>query len=252
MSRMPRIGVSPSPGTLDDGDAARAVRLAGGEAVGAVARRPRPARGRRGDRPRWLLLRRLPARRRHRQPRPDHDRGRRPRPGAGCRCWASATASRSSARRACCPARSCATRGCTSSAVTSACGSRPHGLDRRPAGREIVVPSRTPRAATWPTPTRWPSWRTRAGRVPVRGRQPQRLAVRDRRRRLGRRPGGRADAAPRARLTGSPARPPTASRCSPPSCERPRPRDGRSGRAAGAGAAAAAGRGRPRRRLPRP
>ena len=101
----------------------------------------RPARGRRRGRARRLLLRRLPARRGDREPGPGDERGRRGGARAACRCWASATASRSSAKRACCPARSCATRACASSAATS--GSRVEaddGLDRRLDGPEILVP----------------------------------------------------------------------------------------------------------------
>ena len=100
-----RIGVVTFPGSLDDRDAARAVRLAGAEPVRALARRRRPARRRRGDPAGRLLLRRLPALRRHRPVRRGHGVDRRRRPATACRCSASATASRSSARRTCCPAR---------------------------------------------------------------------------------------------------------------------------------------------------
>ncbi len=84
--RRVRIGVVTFPGSLDDVDAARAVRVAGGEAVAAVARRPRPARRRRGGAAGRLLLRRLPALRRDRAVRAGDDRGDRPRPRAACRC----------------------------------------------------------------------------------------------------------------------------------------------------------------------
>ena len=76
-----RIGVITFPGTLDDVDAARAVTLAGGEAVEPLARRRRPQGCRRGRRSRWLLLRRLPALRRDRTVRARDGQGRRGRAG---------------------------------------------------------------------------------------------------------------------------------------------------------------------------
>ena len=99
-----RIGVVTFPGSLDDVDAARAVRLGGAEPVRALARQRLAAgRGRR-DPARRLLLRRLPALRRDRPVLARDgrgDRGGRARP-AGAR--ASATASRCCARPTCCRA----------------------------------------------------------------------------------------------------------------------------------------------------
>ena len=99
-----KFGVIRFPGTCDDVDAQLAA-AAGRRGRAAVARRPRPAGRRRRRRPRRLLLRRLPARRRDRALRAGDgvgDRVRRTRAGS---CSASATASRSSARPGCCPAR---------------------------------------------------------------------------------------------------------------------------------------------------
>ena len=86
--------------------ARRAARRRGGD---PVARRPRPARRRRGRRPRRLLLRRLPARRRDRPVRAGDGGGGRVRARRAGSCSGSATASRSCARRACCPGRCCRT-----------------------------------------------------------------------------------------------------------------------------------------------
>ena len=70
--RRVKVGVVTFPGSLDDRDAARAVRAAGGEAVALWHGDADPARRRRGDPARRLLLRRLPALRRHRPLRPGH------------------------------------------------------------------------------------------------------------------------------------------------------------------------------------
>ena len=67
-----QIGVVTFPGSLDDRDAQRAVRLAGAEPVALWHARPRPARRGRGGAARRLLLRRLPALRRDRPVRPGH------------------------------------------------------------------------------------------------------------------------------------------------------------------------------------
>ena len=100
-----RIGVVTFPGSLDDVDAARAVRLAGGEPV-ALWHGDHDLQGRRRrGAARRLLVRRLPALRRDQPLLAGDDRPGRARPAAGCRCSASATASRSSASRTCCPAR---------------------------------------------------------------------------------------------------------------------------------------------------
>ncbi len=77
-----RIGVITFPGTLDDVDASRAFRLAGGEAV-SLWHGDADLKGvGRGHRARWLLLRRLPAMRGHRPLRARHGRG-----GEGRRGW---------------------------------------------------------------------------------------------------------------------------------------------------------------------
>ena len=78
-----RIGVVTFPGSLDDHDALRAVRLSGAEPVSALARQRHPGRRRRGDPARRLLLRRLPALRRDLPVRPGDDRGGQGRPTAG-------------------------------------------------------------------------------------------------------------------------------------------------------------------------
>ena len=74
--RRVKFGVVRFPGSCDDVDALHAARARrrGGD---AVARRPRPPGRRRGDRPRRLLLRRLPARRRDRAVRAGDGGGRR-------------------------------------------------------------------------------------------------------------------------------------------------------------------------------
>ena len=83
----------------------------------ALARRPRPAGRRRRRHPRRVLLRRLPAGRRDRALLAGHAGGRGVRRARAARCSASATASRCSARRGCCPARCCPTARCASSAA---------------------------------------------------------------------------------------------------------------------------------------
>ena len=100
-----RVGVVTFPGSLDDVDAQRAVRIGGHEAV-ALWHGDHDLRGRRRGRPAGrLLLRRLPALRcdlRFAPVMAEVDRGRR---AGACRCSASATASRSSASPTCCPVR---------------------------------------------------------------------------------------------------------------------------------------------------
>ena len=100
-----RIGVLTFPGSLDDVDAARAVRLAGGEPVALwhadhdlkdVDAVVLPGGFSYGD---YLRAGAIAARAPLMQDVVAAARGR------ACRCWASATASRCSARRACCPAR---------------------------------------------------------------------------------------------------------------------------------------------------
>ena len=100
-----KIGVVTFPGSLDDVDAQRAVRLGGGEAVAlwhgdhdlqGVDAVVLPGGFSYGDYLRCGAISPLLA---------GDDRGGRGAPAAGCRCSASATASRSSASRTCCPAR---------------------------------------------------------------------------------------------------------------------------------------------------
>ena len=126
-----RIGVITFPGSLDDRDAQRAIRIAGGRAGRALARLARPRGRRRARAARRLQLRRLPARRCDRRTRADHGRSEGCRGQRACRCSASATGSRCSSRRICCRAGSSATRTSSSSAATSACASR----TPRPPGR---------------------------------------------------------------------------------------------------------------------
>ena len=110
-----KFGVVRFPGSCDERDALlrRAARRRGRD---PLARRPRPQRRRRRDRPGRLLLRRPPARRRDRPLLAVMARGRALRAARAARCSASATASRSSARRACCRARCCRTPRCASPA----------------------------------------------------------------------------------------------------------------------------------------
>ena len=163
------------PGRGPRGDARR--RRAGA----ALARRRRPARRRRGRPARRLLLRRLPALRRHRPVRAGDgaDRGRRPGRPAGARHLQrlpDPLRGAPAARRAD-PQRST----CTSSTATSGCGSRATGTawtSGYQAGQEIVIPvkngegcyvadERDPRRARGRGP----------GRRPLRRRQPERLAA---------------------------------------------------------------------------
>ena len=104
-----RIGVVTFPGTLDDGDAARAVRIAGGEAVPlwhgdadlhGVDAVVLPGGFSYGDYLRCGAIARFAP-----VMAEVIDAGARP----ACRCSGSATASRCSARRTCCPARWSAT-----------------------------------------------------------------------------------------------------------------------------------------------
>ena len=111
-----RIGVITFPGSLDDVDAARAVRLAGGEPVPLwhadhdlkdVDAVVLPGGFSYGDYLRAGAIARFA---------PIMDRvveganaagtsGSSPQRAGGCRCWASATASRCCARPGCCPGR---------------------------------------------------------------------------------------------------------------------------------------------------
>ena len=100
-----RIGVITFPGTLDDVDAARAVRVVGAEAVSlwhadadlkGVEAVVVPGGFSYGD---YLRARR------DRQVRPGDGRSHRRLPAAGCRFWGFATDFRCCARPGCCPAR---------------------------------------------------------------------------------------------------------------------------------------------------
>ena len=109
-----KFGVIRFPGSCDDVDALLAA-AAGRRRGDALARRPRPPGRRRGDRPRRVLLRRLPACRRDRALRSGDGGGRRVRARRADSCSASAMAFRFSARRGCCPARCSPTSRCASS-----------------------------------------------------------------------------------------------------------------------------------------
>ena len=99
-----RVGVITFPGSLDDSEAGRAVRQAGGEPV-PLWHAERDLRGvdavilpggfSYGDYLRCGAIARFSPVMAELAPRP----------GPGCRCSASATASRSCARRTCCPGR---------------------------------------------------------------------------------------------------------------------------------------------------
>ena len=103
-----KFGVIRFPGSCDEVDALRACAALRRRRA-ALAPRPRPEGRRRGRRPRRLLLRRLPARRRDRALLAGHGARSRSSRATAARCSASATASRCCARRACCPARCCPT-----------------------------------------------------------------------------------------------------------------------------------------------
>ena len=139
-----KIGVVTFPGTLDDRDAARAVRLAGAEPValwhadkdlGEVDAVVLPGGFSYGDYLRAGAISRFAPVMAAIIDAADSE--------AGCRSWASATASRSSPRRTCCPARCSGTTTCTSSAATRCCGWRtptPPGPRDYAAGQEITIP----------------------------------------------------------------------------------------------------------------
>ena len=174
----------------------------GAEAGRAVARRRGPARRRRGRRPRRLLLRRLPARRRDRPVRAGDAAGGRRGPaghaGAGhLQRLPDAVRGRPAARRAD-PQREPALR---LPRRVAAGGEHRHRVDlalRRRAPRSWCRSS-TWRAATCADADTWTSWRARAGWCSATGDNPNGSRRRHRRRRRRRRPGGRPDAAPRAR-----------------------------------------------------
>ena len=112
------VAVVRFPGSLDHDSAARAVEGLGARAVEAWHADPElPAGTDAVLIPGRLLLRRPPALRRHRQPRARDGGGAPPRRGRRAGSSASATASRCSARRACCPGRCGATRPSRSSAA---------------------------------------------------------------------------------------------------------------------------------------
>ena len=109
--------------------------------------RDRDLRRRRRDRrPRRLLLRRLPARRRDRALLAGDGVGDRVRRATAGSCWASATAFRCCARRACCRARCSATRTCASPSARCSwrCVQRPAGRSRARAqpGERLSIPAK--------------------------------------------------------------------------------------------------------------
>ncbi len=165
-----RIGVITFPGTLDDVDATRAVRLAGAEPVELWHADGRPAGGGRSRRPRRLLLWRLTACRRHRTLRAD-DGCRRP----GGDPWDPDPGDLQRFQVLCeaglLPVRSPATSVCTSSAVTSGsrwCPRTPHGA---------AASSRAPRSSSRSSRGR-PLRRLRRGARRARGRGPRGVPVR--------------------------------------------------------------------------
>ena len=197
-----RIGVITFPGTLDDVDAIRAVRLAGGDPV-ALWHADHDLRGvdavvvpggfSYGD---YLRAGAIAAR----APIMDEVIAA---AGRACPSSASATASRSSARPACCPARSPATPACTSSAATWRCAWSPTatawtgGVRRRPGDRRPAQVRRGPLRRRRRHPRR--AGGRGPGRLPLRRRRAERVVARHRGRRLGERARRRAHAAPRAR-----------------------------------------------------
>ena len=114
----------------------RARRPRGGD---ALAQGQRVARRRLRHPPRRLLVRRLPAHRRRRAFRAPHGDRSASSPTPAVWCGASATASRSSARRTCCPARSPATPASSSAARWPTCASRRAPRRTPPASRRGTV-----------------------------------------------------------------------------------------------------------------
>ena len=112
---MLEVAVVRFPGSNCDLDAVRAAEARRRACLSGLASRHRPARRRRRDPARRVQLRRLPPVRRHRPIQPDHAGGPAARRRGRRRCWGSATDSRSSARRTCCPAPCCGTRASPSS-----------------------------------------------------------------------------------------------------------------------------------------
>ena len=137
-----RIGVVTFPGSLDDRDALRAVRLAGAEPVASGTATATCTGSTPSCCPAASPTATTCAAARSRASPRSWRSSSRPRRTA-CRSSASATASRCSASPTCCPARSSATTTCTSSAATSGCASRPRprpGPTVYAAGEEIVIP----------------------------------------------------------------------------------------------------------------
>ena len=169
-----KFGVVRFPGSCDErrraarGAAASARPSCSGTATRDLQRR------RRGDRPRRLLLRRLPARRRDRALRAGDGRGRALRRATAGSCSASATASRCCARRGCCRARCCRTRRCGSSAARSSSRSstpRPPWTGACEAGERAVDPGQAHDR---------PLLGARSGARRARGQRPGRAALRRR------------------------------------------------------------------------
>ena len=152
-----RWGVVTFPGSNDDRDMLRvAERVLGDEAV-PLWHKDDDLHGRRLRRPAGrLLVRRLPALRRDRALLADHGGGGAARRAPAAWCSASATASRSCARRVCCRARWCATAALgVRLRAWSRCGSRPPTRRSPTAAAAASVldaaRSSTARAATSPT-----------------------------------------------------------------------------------------------------
>ena len=172
-----KFGVVRFPGSCDEVDALQAAP-AGRRRRDPLVRRPRPARRRRGDRPRRLLLRRLPAGRRDRALRAGDGGGRalRPlrRPGARhLQRLPGAVRGGAAARRA--AAEHLAALPLQAGRADG--GERPHAVDprpARPASRSRSRSSTPPAATTRPTrcSTRWrrtarSSSATRRARTPT-------------------------------------------------------------------------------------
>ena len=172
----PRIAVIVFPGSNDDRDAALALERLGADPVLVWHAEQELPDCRRRRPPRRLLVRRLPPLRRDRALRARDGGGERLRRRTAGSCSASATASRSSARRASCPACCVRTRRCRSSAATWRSAS---------SATDTPFTARASRASGSSIPVKHGegcylpacrSSRTRAGRAPLRSRVTTRTA----------------------------------------------------------------------------
>ena len=182
-----RFGVVRFPGCCDEVDALQACRRFADAELLWHGDRDLDGRGR-GGHSRRLLLRRLPARGRHRALLAGRWRRSPSSRAPAGRCSASATASRCCARRACCPGALLPNDGAALRLPPGrrGGGERRHALHARVRGRasRSRSPSSTPPAATTRRTRPWTSSRPH-GQVILRyaaGPQPQRLAARHRRR----------------------------------------------------------------------